>query len=138
MTHSTLLNGAATASIVMDGAIPTDTPKSGGTIRVLADNLKYLSVPYTSYVGSTFTLGTPFDFSGDISTGTGTAKNAFVSYMDVATAGTSESVTVVYDVDRALVLRVRDGGGTPIKEFIAQALISSTGGSINAIRTTDA
>ena len=50
-----------------------------------------------------------------------------MSYTAVHTAGT-----------RSLVVIVRDGGGTPIKEFISAWSFASSGQTITAIRTTDA
>jgi hypothetical protein len=71
--------------------------------------------------------GTIFTATG-AGTGTGTAKPR----------ATSESITMVYNADRDFVVIVRDGGSSPIKEFISSAVLSSTGGSITAIRTSDA
>jgi hypothetical protein len=50
---------------------------------------------------------------------------------------TSESFTSVYSSDRDLVVIVRDGGVTPIKQFITSATFSSSDSSVTAIRTTD-
>jgi hypothetical protein len=61
----------------------------------------------------------------------------FISYIDVATATTEESFTVVYNADRTLFIRVRDGGADPIKTFETTATLGSGGGSATAIRTTD-
>jgi hypothetical protein len=43
----------------------------------------------------------------------------------------------VYNTSRNLVVLVRDGGGTPIKQFISSWTFSSANQTINAIRTTD-
>jgi len=135
-THSTLINGAAVTSIVLVGAIPTDTP-STGTIRVETNSGFYQLCAYTSWTGSTFTI-TAENFSGDPSDGTGTAKNVFISYIDKLAGATSESFTGVYLADRNLVVKVRDGGGTPIKEYISSGTLTSAGGSSTTIRTVDA
>lgn len=128
------LTGAAVTAVVVNGAIPSDTPASG-TIRVLLNSGVYRRVPYTSWTGSTFTIPST-DFSGANQAGNG--NNVFISYIDVLAASTSASFTVVYASDRTLFVRVRDGGGTPIKTFESTGTLSSAGGSATAIRTPDA
>jgi hypothetical protein len=49
---------------------------------------------------------------------------------------TSEAYTAVYNTDRTLWVRVRDGGVTPIKTFETSATFTP-GGSATAIRTSD-
>lgn len=71
--------------------------------------------------------GTIFTASG-AGAGTGTA-NVYV---------TSESYTGVYSTDRDLVALVRDGGTTPIIQFIAQWSFTGSGQTLTAIRTSDA
>lgn len=128
------LNGAAVTSVVVNTTIPTDTPASG-TIRILLDSGIYRRVAYTSYTGSTFTIGST-DFSGgNVAT---TGNNVFISYIDKLAGSTSESFTVVYLADRSLFVRVRDGGASPIKTFETTGTLGSAGGSATAIRTTDA
>lgn len=128
------LSGAAVTSVVVNTAIPTDTPASG-TIRILLDTGIYRRVAYTSFTGSTFTIGST-DFSGANQATTG--NNTFISYIDKLAGATSEAFTVVYLADRSLFVRVRDGGGTPIKTFETTATLGSAGGGATAIRTTDA
>jgi hypothetical protein len=67
-----------------------------------------------------------------------TATGAGTGTGDAYTYNTSHSFIGVFDVDRNLVIKVRDGGPTPIKEYITSATLTSTGGSSNAIRTVDA
>ena len=71
--------------------------------------------------------GTVFTASG-AGTGTGTVKNHV----------TAQTFIGVYASDRSLVVKVRDGGASPIKEFITSGVLGSTGGSVTAIRTSDA
>lgn len=132
-TDGTLYNSATTTTVTM-ASIPTDTPASG-TFRVLLTSGVYERIPYTSYTGAVFTI-TSYDFSGDPIAAT--AQNAFVSYIDKIAAAASESFTVVYLADRDLAVLVRDGGATPIKQFLASGKITNVGGSITAIRTSDA
>lgn len=130
---NTSLTGAAVTSIVTTVAIPSDTPSSG-TIRVELDDGRYRLQSYTSFTGSTFTIPST-DYSGGNSA---TApKNIFISYIDKVAAATSEAFTVVYNADRTLFIRVRDGGGTPIKTFETTGTLGSGGGSSTAIRTSD-
>lgn len=135
-TQSVLINGAAVTSIVVNTAIPSDTPSSG-SIRVETNSGFYQKCDYTSWTGSTYTI-TAENFSGDPSDGTVTPKNVFITYIDKLATATTESFTGVYSADRTLVIKVRDGAGTPIKEYIAQGSLGSNGGSTTAIRTTDA
>jgi len=128
------LSGAAVTSVVVNTAIPTDTPATG-TIRILLDTGIYRRVAYTSYTGSTFTIGST-DFSG--ANQATTANNVFISYIDKLAGATSEAFTVVYLADRSLFVRVRDGGASPIKTFETTGTLGSAGGSATAIRTTDA
>ena len=126
------LTGAAVTSVVTTGAIPTDTPSSG-TIRIERDNGLYSRHAYTSYSGNTYTIA-PTDFSGNNASD---LNNVFISYIDVATAGTQESFTGVYLADRTLFVRVRDGGVTPIVTFETTGTLGNAGGSATAIRTSD-
>jgi hypothetical protein len=128
------LTGAAVTSVVVNGAIPTDTPATG-TIRILRANGAYTRHPYSAWSGSTFTI-TSHDFS---SNNAANGANTYISYIDKLAAATSESFTSVYaGSDRSLFIRVRDGGGTPIKTFETSGTLGSAGGSATAVRTSDA
>ena len=133
MTLNTTLNGAAETQAVMTGAIPSDTP-SAGTIRIVTDGGGSRRVPYSSWSGSTFTFTSAENFTGDNATA---GNDVWISYLDVLAASATEAVTVVFNSTRDVLVLVRDGGGTPIKEFITSAQITSNGGSVTAIRTTD-
>ena len=134
LTSNAVEVGAAVTSYVMSAAIPTDTPASG-TLRVQLVSGIYLKIAYSAYTGSTFTI-TSTDFSGDNSNA---SKNVMISYIDKVATGTSESFTAVYDVDRTLFVRRRDGGAaSPTKTYESEATFSSTGGSAVAARITDA
>lgn len=130
------LSGAAVTSVVVNEAIPTDTPASG-TIRILRASGKYTRHPYSAYNAGTktFTI-TSHDFSSD---GAANGANTFISYIDKLASATSEAFTAVYSgADRPLYVRVRDGGVTPIKTFQTTATLGSGGGSATAVRTSDA
>lgn len=134
LTLNTTLSGAAEGTVVTTTAIPSDTPASG-TIRVQTDSGFYQLCEYGSFSGSTFTLSSTENFSTDNATA---PRNVFVTYLDkLATAGT-ESFSFVYSSDRQFVIKVRDGGASPIKEYITSGTMGSNGGSTTAIRTVDA
>jgi hypothetical protein len=65
------------------------------------------------------------------------AVGGHVGYIDITAPGTSVSFAGVYQVDRFLFVRVRDGGASPIKTFETQATFGSGGGSATAVRTAD-
>jgi hypothetical protein len=131
---NTTLIGATETSIVCTASIPTDTPSSG-TIRVELDDGTYRLQSYTSFTGSTFTIPSTDYSGGNAATST---NNIFISYIDKLAGATSENFTVVYASDRTVFVRVRDGGGSPIKTFETTGTVGSAGGSATAIRTTDA
>lgn len=128
MTLTTALTGPTETSATVN-AIPAGTPASG-TIKIERDNGTVLDVTYSSHAGSTFTI-TSTDFS------TINASIGRSVWESTATNTTSESFTTVYSTDRDLVVKVRDGGSSPIKEFITSAANGSNGGSSTAIRTSD-
>lgn len=133
MTLSTTLNGATETAIVVD-SIPADTPQTG-ILRVVLDDGRHRHIAYTSWTGSTFTIASS-DWSDpdDATNGNG----VYIGYIDKAASATSESFTIVYNADRTLFVRVRDGGATPIKTFETTGSLGSAGGSTTAIRTSDA
>ena len=127
------LTGASVTSVVVTGSIDTDTPTTG-TIRILRTSGASTLHPYSAFSGSTFTI-TSHDFSTDNAPNT---TDVMTTYIDKLAGATSEGFTYVYGSDRTLFIRVRDGGGTPIKPFETTAVNGSNGGSATAIRTSDA
>lgn len=84
-------------------------------------------------------LASGMDFAEASHGGNATSGNdAFLAYIDCLADATTEAYTAVYLADRDLIVRVRDGGGTPIKTFEGNATFGSTSSSIAAIRTSDA
>ena len=133
MSLNTTLNGASETSVVVN-SIPADTPSSG-VLRIVLDTGINRRVTYTSWSGSTFTIpSTDFTDPNDATAG----NDVYIGYIDKLAAATSENFTVVYNSDRTLFVRVRDGGGTPIKTFETTGTLGSAGGSTTAIRTSDA
>ena len=125
-SSGSITNGQATIDCVED--IPLDTP-STGTIRIWNGDT-YSRVTYTGWSGKNFTgcSGAPVASDG---------ADIWISYIDKTATGTTASFTGVYVSDRALFIRVRDGGGTPIKTFETTGTLGSSGGSSTAIRTSD-
>jgi hypothetical protein len=133
----TTLNGGSVTSVVVSTAIPDDTPTTG-TIRVVNDEGYEVRLVYTAWAGSTFTV-TSANFSGSGETDSATAGNdVYITYIDKLATGSTESFQSIFDGDRDLMVRVRDGGVSPIKTFVAPSSLTSGGGSITAIRTSDA
>lgn len=132
LTLSTSLTSATETAVVVSTAIPSDTPSSGD-IRVVTDSGLSLEVPYTSYTGSTFTIPST-DFSTDNAT---SGNGVWIAYIDLLATATTESYTAVYNTDRNLIVLVRDGGGTPIRQFITSAVFGAANTTVTAIRTTD-
>lgn len=127
------LTGAAVTAVVVNGSIPADTPATG-TIRIQRADGQYTRHAYTAWATSTFTIGSTDFSSNNASNG----ANTFISYIDDAASGATITFTSVYSADRTLFIRVRDGGGTPIKTFETTGTLGSSGGSTTAIRTSDA
>lgn len=133
LTLATTLNGASETSVIVTAGIPADTPTTG-SIRIQLDTGIYRKVAYTSWATSTFTIGST-DFTG-VNAST-QPKNVFIGYVDKAATASSEAFTTKYSAGRTLFIRVRDGGGTPIKSFETTGSLSDSGGSSTAIRTSD-
>ena len=136
------LSSATETTITIDAAIPGDTPATGKTadttrLRVALDTGVFREQTYESYTGSIFTI-----LSADYSAGNvaATANDVFIAYIDdqPTSPATSLSYTAIYSSDRDLLVRVRDGGGTPIKTFEAPATFGSANTTVAAIRTDDA
>ncbi len=134
LTLATTLSSATETAVVCTTTIPSDTPTTG-TIRIQLDTGIYRLVSYTSFASATFTIAST-DFTGvNVAT---QPRNVFISYIDKVAAATSETFTVVYNVDRTVFVRVRNGDSVaPIKTFESTGTVGSAGGSATAIRTTD-
>lgn len=134
-TIAVTLSGAAEIAVVMTTAIPTDTPSPTGTIRIQLDTGIFRLQAYTSYAASTYTIAAA-DYTDPADATTG--NDQYISYIDTLAGSDEESFTGVYTSDRDLFVRVRDGGGTPIKTFESPATFGSANSSIAAIRQSDA
>jgi hypothetical protein len=119
----------STITVVED--IPSDTPSSG-TIRVFDDNDVYVKYTYSSWSGKVFNL------TGALTSTHTDLDNVWISYIDRLADDTSEAFTCVYLSSRDLYIRVRDGGGSPIKTYESPGTLGPAGGSAVASRITDA
>ena len=137
LSLNTTLNTDNVTSVVVTTPIPSDTPASG-TIRVVDDLGFDRRLEYSSYSGSTFTISSTDGQEDFLTTNATAGVDVYITYIDKLSAGTTESYTGVYNADRDLVVVVRDGGGTPIKQFISSWSFTGSNGSIAVIRTSDA
>jgi len=137
LSLNTALTTDNISSVVVAEDIPSDTPTSG-YIRVADDNGFERRLHYTSWNNKTFSVDTTDgneDFNG---VNASSGNNVYIAYIDILASSSSQSFTGVYSVDRDLVVIVRDGGSTPIKEFISAWSFTGSAQTITAIRTTDA
>lgn len=127
------LTGVAVTAVVITGSIPSDTPATG-TIRILRTSGFYSRHAYTSWTGSTFTIGST-NFSSDNAPN---ATEVYISYIDGTASGSTMTFTGIYAADRDLFIRVRNGGGSPkIKTYETVATLGSAGGSASTSRISD-
>lgn len=133
-TTAVAINGAAVTSIPVSTAIPADTPATG-TIRIKRTSGVYSRHAYTSWSGSTFTIGST-NFAADP---VAVSSNVFVSYIDGTAAGATMQFTSIYSADRTLFFKVRNGttGVPKIKTSSGTATLGAAGGSTNATRISD-
>jgi len=123
-------------------SIPSDTPASG-YIRVTDDLGFERRLHYGNWENGTpnrfYNIDTTDgneDFSGDEATD---GNDVYITYLDILATSGTESYTAVHTAGtRTLVVVVRDGDTTPIKQFISQWTFVSSGQTLTAIRTTDA
>ena len=138
----------ASATIVVGTAITADTPTTG-YIRVVQASGAEQRYYFASWTGSTFTLGAKTDGYGTVLSTTTTqaytvtVDTAYVPFLDDLYLATSASVTVIYSVDRNIVVNVRRynaavaAPNNSIIPFQTTGTFSSTGFSTPAIRTAD-
>lgn len=137
LSLSTALTTDNITSVVVTTAIPSDTPSSG-YIRVADNNGYERRLHYSSWSGSTFTVDTTDGNEDFAAVNASSTNNVYIAYIDELASGTSASFTSVQNSTRDLVLIVRDGGGTPIKQYIAPITqTSSPTQATTVIRTSD-
>ena len=126
-------------SLEVTEAIPTDTPSSG-YIRVTDDDGFERRLHYSSYNGGTkvFTIDTTDGNEDFLSVNATTGNDVYIAYIDELASGTTATFTSVQAGSRNLVVIVRDGDSSPIKQFISSWSQATSAQTITAIRTTDA
>lgn len=136
LSLANILNTDNITSVVVVEAIPSDTP-STGYIRVTDNNGFERRLHYSSWATSTFTIDTT-DGNEDFQTVNASINNdVYIAYLDKLASATTAAYTGVYSSDRDLVVIVRDGAVTPIKQFISGWSFVGSNQTITAIRTTD-
>jgi hypothetical protein len=136
LVTSDLIGAAVTTAEVND--IPGSTPDTG-TIRIVNDDGFHIRHPYSTYSDTTdqFTI-TSADFSGDgLTEQASIGSGVYVTYVDKAAASESETFQAVYDNDLNLVVVVRDGDGTPIKEDKRRHTFTNSNATLGITRTSD-
>ncbi len=132
-------NNSGNSTFVVNETIPSDTP-TNGTIRIVdtsdTSSTREVLYTYTGWSGSTFSTTASLSpvLNRDY---TATDDTAYVPFIDKTAGSTSESVTVIYSVDRTILLRVRRKTSVPILPFETTGSFGVTGYSTSAIRTTD-
>lgn len=138
MHLTTALSGGTETSAVVNN-IPGSTPNSG-TVRIVNDEGFHIRTPFSTYDDGTdtFTI-TSSDWSGTGLTDSASIGNhVYVTYIDKLAAASTESFQAVYDIDLNLVVVVRDGESSPIKQFISSWAFGDSNSSISVIKTSDA
>ena len=140
LSNTNLLSGAAVVSVVVDEAIPANTPTSG-TIRIQRADGSYTRHPYSAVnTGTkTFTI-TSHNFSTNNAI---VGANIFISYIDAAATGTSISFNTVQSTNQTLFVEARFGGTGPtysdsIKPARTTGSLGITGGSATISGVSDA
>lgn len=141
LSNTGLLNGAAVVSVVVDEAIPANTPSSG-TIRIKRADGRFTRHPYSAVnTGTkTFTI-TAHDFSTNNAS---IGADIYISYIDAAASGTSISFnTIQSGGSQTLYVSARYGGTGPnytdsIKPAATTGSLGSSGGSATVSSVSDA
>jgi len=123
-------------------SIPADTPNDG-YIRVTDNNGLERRLHYQNWENGSpnrfYNIDTNDGNEDFQSVNADIGNDIYIAYIDdLITSGTTLSFTSVQNGSRDLVVIVRDGGGTPIKQFISAWSQGTSAQTITAIRTTDA
>ena len=141
LTLNGALSGGAVTAVVVNEAIPANTPASG-TIRILRADGRYTRHPYSAVnTGTkTFTI-TSHDFSTN---NAADDANTYISYIDADASGTSISFSTIQSGGtQTLYVSARFGGTGPdytdsIKPAATTGSLGSTGGSATISSVSDA
>ncbi len=119
---------------------PDNTPATG-TIRVVDDAGVHRRLTYSAVDTGTpaaWTITTTDGNEDFLADEAAAANDVYITYIDVLAGSDTATFTTVFDSAQTLFVRVRDGGGTPIKTFETTSALGTGGGSSTAIRTPDA
>lgn len=140
LSNTNLLSGAAVTSVVVDEAIPANTPASG-TIRIKRADGRFTRHPYSAVnTGTkTFTI-TSHDFSTNNAS---IGADIYISYIDDVASGTSISFNTIQSAPQTLYVSARFGGTGPnytdsIKPASTTGSLGSSGGSATVSSVSDA
>lgn len=141
LSNTGLLNGAAVTAVVVDEAIPANTPASG-TIRIKRTDGRFTRHPYSAVnTGTkTFTI-TAHDFSSNTAP---IGADIYISYIDDVAAGASISFNTIQSGGaQTLYVSARFGGTGPsytdsIKPAATTGSLGTTGGSATISSVSDA
>ena len=141
LSNTNLLNGAAVTAVIVDEAIPANTPATG-TIRIKRANGSFTRHPYSAVnTGTkTFTI-TSHDFSTNTAA---IGADIYISYIDAAASGTSISFNTIQSGGaQTLYVAARYGGTGPsytdsIKPAATTGSLGSSGGSATISSVSDA
>jgi len=121
-------------------SIPLDTPSSG-YIRVTDNNGFERRLHYNNWENGTpnrfYNIDTNDGNEDFASVNASVGNDIYIAYLDALASSATMAFQVTYSSDRDLVIVVRDGGGTPIKQYIAAWSITNSSKSLGVIRTTD-
>jgi len=135
----TLNTGSETTLEVGASEIPADTNQTG-ILRVELDTGIIRRIAYSAHNSNNqFTIADESWSDPDDAT---SGNDVMIAYIDKLATSEDETFQLIYDEDRTLWIRVRDGGtagdAEPIKTFETSGALGVSGGSATAIRTTDA
>lgn len=128
-TGLTASGSAAATSVTLSGAPAGDVPTGAGFIRINGN-----AHTYTGISGATVSGLSPAVPGGGYS-----GAPVWFPLIDTeANASSESSGTFIYSADFNARVRVRNGSGSPIVPFETTFPVTAAGGSINAIRASDA
>lgn len=123
------LTGGVDTTVVVD-TIPDNTPQVAALRIVTSAGLEL--VPYTSHDGST-----TFTLAGTIPNNVADNADAMIAYIDKVATSTQESYTAAYNSNQQLVVRLTNGGASPIKPAPTTATFGSGGFNVTPTRISD-
>ena len=141
MTLAVALATDNVTSITVNDINPaTQYPPASGYIRVTDNSGFERRLHYSSFNATTnvFTIDTTDGNEDFLTVNASIGNNVYFAYIDELASSTSASFTSVHSSGTLnLVIFVRDGGGTPIKQYTAPWTQTSSSTSASAIRTSD-